>query len=83
MSGIEPGAKLPSLPTLERIAGVLGVGWKDLFNFDHAGFRRIQPLSRKSLDLASVLERASMPQRRRILRVVKILGEQTIENALS
>jgi transcriptional regulator with XRE-family HTH domain len=34
MSGIERGAKPPSLLTLERLAMVLKVEVKDLFNFD-------------------------------------------------
>jgi len=75
MSGIERGAKLPSLPTLERVAKVLGVGLKDLFNFDQTSFRRIQPLSREGMDVALLLENVSPQQRRRILKIVKMLGE--------
>ena len=36
MSGIERGAKLPSLSTLEKLAGALRVSLKDLFNFDQS-----------------------------------------------
>lgn len=75
MSSMERGAKLPSLPTLERVAKVLGVGLKDLFNFDRVSFRSIQSLSRESLDVASLLEKVPPQQRRRISKVVKILAE--------
>ena len=73
MSGIERGAKLPSLPTLERIAGVLGVGLKDLFNFDQAGFKGIQKLSREALDIALMVELLDSKKRQRIAKVVKLL----------
>jgi transcriptional regulator with XRE-family HTH domain len=79
MSGIERGAKLPSLPTLYKLAGVLRVNLKDLFNFDQAGYRRTQSLSRDSMDVAFLLDNVSSQQRRRILRVVKILIEATDE----
>ncbi len=74
-SGIERGAKLPSLPTLERIAKTLGVTLKDLFNFDRASFRNIQPLSREVLDVASLLNELSEQKRRRISKVVRILAQ--------
>src|ERR1700757_4863494 len=79
MSGIERGAKLPSLSTLSKLAGVLRVGLKDLFNFYQAGYRRTQSLSRDGIDVALMLDNVSSQQRRRILRVVKILMESTDE----
>jgi len=75
MSGIERGAKLPSLSTLERVARVLGVSLKDLFNFDRAAFRNVQTMSREALDLASVLDEVPWQSRRRISKIVKILVE--------
>jgi transcriptional regulator with XRE-family HTH domain len=74
MSGIERGAKLPSLSTLERLAAVLKVNLKDLFNFDQStNFRKVQQLTREGLNIAHVLEDVSPHHRRRILRIVKIL----------
>ena len=73
MSSVERGAKLPSLPTLQRIAGVLGVGIKDLFDFDRGAFRAVQPFSREALDLAALLDRVPPRQRGRIVRIVKLL----------
>jgi len=73
MSGIERGAKLPSLPTLERLAAALRVNLKDFFNFNQAGFRRMPPLSREGTDLALLLEALSSESRRRVLRIVKLL----------
>ena len=75
MSGIERGAKLPSLPTLERIVTVLKVSLKDIFNFDQTSFRRIQPISREGLDVAALLEGLPPNRRRRILRIARILSE--------
>ena len=75
MSGIERGAKLPSLPSLERIAEVLGVGLKDLFNFDRGAFRQLQSVSRESLELGSIIDRVPSDRRRRIAKVVKILAQ--------
>jgi transcriptional regulator with XRE-family HTH domain len=75
MSGIERGAKLPSLPTLEKLAGALRVSLKDLLNFDQAGYRRTQSLSRNAIDVALLLETVSKHHRRRIWKVVKILCE--------
>ena len=75
MSGIERGAKLPSLLTLEKLAGALRVGLKDLFNFDQSGYRRTQSLSRGGVDVALLLDNVSPQQRRRILRALKILAE--------
>jgi transcriptional regulator with XRE-family HTH domain len=63
MSGIERGAKLPSLLTLEKLATVLRVNLKDLFNFDQVGFRRTQRLSRGGLDIALSLENVPDQQR--------------------
>ena len=79
MSSIERGAKLPSLTTLQAIGLALRVSLKDLFNFDQAGFRMIEPLSRESLDVAVILEKVSPKQRRRISRVVRILAESREE----
>ena len=75
MSGIERGAKLPSLLTLEKLAGALRVNLKDLFNFEQAGYRRTQSLSHNAIDVALLLENVSNQQRRRIWKVVKILCE--------
>ncbi len=75
MSGIERGARLPSLPTLERVAAALRVSLKDLFNFDQAGFRQVQRLSRQGMNIAHLLENIPPHRRRRILRIVKILAE--------
>jgi transcriptional regulator with XRE-family HTH domain len=75
MSGIERGAKLPSLSTLEELARALRVNLKDLFNFDQAGYRVAQSLSRDGIDVALLLEKVSSQQRRRILKIAKILCE--------
>lgn len=75
MSSVERGAKLPSLPTLQAIAHALRVNLKDLFNFDQTGFRRIEPLSRESLDVAVILEKTSLQHRRRISKIVRLLAE--------
>lgn len=75
MSGIERGAKLPSLLTLEKLAGALRVNLKDLFNFDQSGYRRAQSLSRDGVDVALLLDNVSPQQRWRLLRVIKILAE--------
>jgi transcriptional regulator with XRE-family HTH domain len=77
MSGIERGAKLPSLVTLEKIAAALDVSLKDLFNFDRTAFRRTERMSRPTLDLASLLERLPEQNRHRIVKVVKILAART------
>ena len=79
MSAIERGAKLPSLSTLQRIGVALRVGVKDLFNFDRAGFRRIQPLSRESMDVAHLIEKVSPSKRRRMLKMIKTLAETLSE----
>ncbi len=76
MSGIERGARLPSLPTLQRIATALKVSLKDLFNIDQSSYRQIQAISRQGLDAALLLENASAEERRRILKIVKILVQQ-------
>jgi transcriptional regulator with XRE-family HTH domain len=75
MSGIERGARLPSLSTLEKLAGALRINLKDLFNFDQAGYRATQSLSRDGIDFALLLEKVSSQQRRRILKIAKILCE--------
>jgi transcriptional regulator with XRE-family HTH domain len=75
MSGIERGAKLPSLSTLEKLAGALRVNLKDFFNFDQAAYRRTQTLSRDGMNVAWLLENVSAQQRRRVLKVIKILCE--------
>jgi|ERR1700723_1618960 len=79
MSGIERGAKLPSLSTLSALAGVLRVSLKDLFNFDQASYRRTQSLSRDGMDVAFLLDKISSQQRRRVLRIIKILIESPDE----
>lgn len=73
MSGIERGARLPSLPTLEKLGAALHISLKDLFNFDQANYRRTQSLSRQGMDVALLLEDVSPQQRGRILKIVKIL----------
>ena len=73
MSGIERGARLPSLLTLERLAAALRVNLKDLFNFDQASFRQTQHLSHEGVNFAHLLEKESPQRRRRVLKVVKIL----------
>jgi len=75
MSAIERGARLPSISTLEDIATALRVRMKDLFNFDEAGFRKMEPLSREALDIGTMVEKLSHQQRRRISRIVRILVE--------
>jgi transcriptional regulator with XRE-family HTH domain len=75
MSGIERGAKLPSLTTLGKVAGALRVGLKDLLNFDQASPRVTQLLSHEGVDVAYLLQNVSPKKRRRILRIVKILAE--------
>ena len=75
MSGIERGAKLPSLLTLDKLAAALKVNLKDLFNFDQAAYRRAQSLSREGMDVALLLESVPTQLRRRILKVIKILRE--------
>src|SRR5713226_3274238 len=77
MSGIERGAKLPSLPTLARLAAALKVNLKDLLNFDQSSFRRVHPLSREGVNMAFLLESVSPEKRRRILQIVKILAQQS------
>ena len=79
MSGIERGAKLPSLLSLERVASALKVDIKDLFNFDQTGFRKIQPITRDGLDVAKLFEDFAPRQRRQILKIVKILAQQVDE----
>jgi transcriptional regulator with XRE-family HTH domain len=76
MSAVERGAKMPSLPVLERIAGALKVDMKDLFNFDRANYRRLQPLSREVLDLAFELAELSADQRRKVRAISKVLGSK-------
>jgi transcriptional regulator with XRE-family HTH domain len=73
MSAVERGAKLPSLQVLERIANGLRVNMKDLLNFDRATFRRVEPLSRNTLDLATTLQQLPTEQRRRILKILNTL----------
>ena len=79
MSGVERGAKLPSLLTLERLAAALKINIKDLFDFNRAGFQQLQPFSREALDVASRIERVSGPQQRRISKIIKILVESDAE----
>jgi transcriptional regulator with XRE-family HTH domain len=76
MSGIERGAKLPSLPTLAKLAAALRVNLKDILNFDQSAFRRIQPPSRIGFDVAFLIDTVSPVKRRQILKVVRILAEQ-------
>jgi transcriptional regulator with XRE-family HTH domain len=74
MSGIERGAKMPSLLTLERLATALKINVKDLFNFEQTDFRKIQAISREGLDVATLLEDVTPRQRRQIMKIVKILA---------
>lgn len=73
MSGIERGSKLPSLPTLQKIAKALGVNIKDLFAFDGSDFRSVLTHSRQVLDLATLIERVPIRSRRRLIKVMKLL----------
>jgi hypothetical protein len=70
---VERGAKLPSLQVLERIANGLRVEMKDLFNFDRTAFRKVEPPSRRMLDLAITLQLLPAEQRRRILKILNTL----------
>jgi transcriptional regulator with XRE-family HTH domain len=73
MSGIERGSKLPSLPTLQRLAAALRVNLRDLFNFDQGSFRRVEPYTRTTLELASSLDKTSPEQRRLISKIIKLI----------
>jgi transcriptional regulator with XRE-family HTH domain len=73
MSAVERGAKLPSLEVLERVANGLRVEIKDLFNFDRTAFRRVESLSRPTLDLATTLQQLPAEQRQRVLKIIKTL----------
>jgi transcriptional regulator with XRE-family HTH domain len=75
MSGIERGAKLPSVVTLENLAIALRVSIKDLFNFDQASFRRLPSISREGMDAALLLQNASPQQRKLILGIVKLIAK--------
>jgi len=78
MSAVERGAKLPSLDVLERIAAGLRVQVKDLFNFDRTAYRKLEPLSRETLDIASALEQLPLPARHRLLRMIRaFMGRAT------
>jgi transcriptional regulator with XRE-family HTH domain len=74
MSGIERGAKLPSLSTLEKLAAALRVNLKDLFNFDQTSYRRVQSLSRDGMDIALLIENCPSKRSRQILKIIKILA---------
>src|ERR1700731_4276966 len=74
MSAVERGAKLPSLPVLERIANGLRVEGKDLLNFDRIAYRRGQSLSRETMDLAFQIEGLQGSQRRKLLKIAKLLA---------
>jgi transcriptional regulator with XRE-family HTH domain len=73
MSALERGAKLPSLEVLERIAISLRVGIKDLFDFDRANYRKVQALSRETLDFAWLIEDLPRNRRQKLLRIARIL----------
>jgi len=75
MSAVERGAKLPSLPVLERIASGLRVEIKDLLNFDRTAFHKLDRMPRVALDVASTIQALKVDDRRRILRIIKILTE--------
>jgi len=75
MSAVERGAKLPSLPVLERIAAGLRVELKDLFNFDRTAYRKLAPLSREVRDVASMLQGWPAARRRRALKLLRIFSE--------
>jgi transcriptional regulator with XRE-family HTH domain len=78
MSAVERGAKLPSLPVLERIATALKTEIKHLFNFDRTNYRRLQPLSREVLDLAFELAELLPDQRRKVRAISKVLASKEI-----
>ena len=81
MSAVERGAKLPSLDVLERIAAGLRVQVKDLFNFDRTAYRKLEPLSRETLDIASALEQLPVTERHRLLRIIRAFtGRATIRD---
>jgi transcriptional regulator with XRE-family HTH domain len=73
VSAVERGAKLPSLPVLERIADSLKVDMKDLFNFDQSNYRRLPPLSKEILDLAYEIAEFSPDQLRKLRIILKVL----------
>jgi transcriptional regulator with XRE-family HTH domain len=75
MRAVERGAKLPSLPVLERIAAGLKVEIKDLFNFDRTLYRKLEPLSRGVRDIASRLQRLPVERQRQVIKVLKIFTE--------
>lgn len=72
MSAVERGAKLPSVEVLERIAAGLKVEIKDLFNFDRASFRKLEPLPRDVADVASQLHVLAPARRRRAMKLLRI-----------
>ncbi len=75
MSAIERGAKLPALPTLNKLADALRVCLRDLFTFEQREFRQSVGLSREALDLAHLVDALSPQKRRQIVKITKILTE--------
>jgi transcriptional regulator with XRE-family HTH domain len=75
VSAVERGAKLPSIEVLDRIATALKVEIKDVFNFDRSSFRRLEPMSREVLDLASMLQALPADRRRKALKLLRIASQ--------
>ena len=73
MSALERGAKLPSLEVLARIAAGLRIEIKDLFNFDRSSYRKLEPLPRDVIEIASQLHALEPVRRRRALKMLRIV----------
>lgn len=64
--------KLPSLEVLDRLASALGVGLKDLLNFD-TGPYRTKPISRNVIELAAKIQAMEPDRRRLTMNVLRVL----------
>lgn len=73
VGALERGAKLPSLEVLARIAAGLRIEIKDLFNFDRSSYRKLEPLPRDVIQVASQLHAFEPARRRRALKMLRIL----------
>ena len=74
MSAVERGAKLPSLPVVERLAHALGVQIKDLFNFTSGPDKKLEPLPRDVMDFAWTVQELPVQQRRKLRSILKVLN---------